>query len=132
MLVHMITCRHVVEGGLLRNLPARTVEIPGQAVQADHRPVILESIGMVGNGTGSLRDRRRSVSRIQFHGFVDVLLLKTGNPCGGIQIELLHIFCIFFKSIGVFLNILLIMPVVLDDQVRHPQRQRAVRARLDL
>ena len=106
MLIGLIAGALVVVGDGLRQAAARTVKIAGEGVEAEHGPVVLEAVDLVGPGAEDSWMAGRAAGGVNPGCLRDIIRVQTGDFAHPVQVELLHLGgLVLLEAVGVLLNI---------------------------
>ena len=120
---------HVQPTGRLGHVPTAHVEVAGQTHQGEHRPLVLQAVGLVDHRHAAEDQGRRSAGSVEAGGLTDLVGRHSrdlGGPLrrilGGQVTELIEA----PRPLG---HELPIVEPLRDENVGHGQRQRPIGAR---
>ena len=124
--------RHVHQRGPVHEISAMDVEIAGQSDEAEHRAVVLHAVRVMDHGCRAGHNARGLRGRVH-----------PGRLADQIRVNSRDVLCSFRSHLGSELGVLLeadrpigdeasIVEVLVDDDVGHRKRQRAIGPRAQL
>ena len=116
----------------IRYVAADAVKVAGQCREAHDRAVGIKAVDVVHEcGRGIVR-ASRAVRGIELRGLENEIRIQASDLRDLFQRVLINELFVFIKAERILLDVLLIHPAVVDDELAHAERESAVRAGVNL